>query len=123
MPLTNLPIKVDNDSAAGTKTFFETYGNLQLEFAANEVAAAVAFFQNRGFTDDASLVTAQVLLKQAKLDSVPVFKLIDTLKTFSGVQISAIVAEILNNNRNATSVLGYKILTVEKQNQTRNIFA
>lgn len=123
MPLTNLPIKTDSDSAAATKTFFETYGNSQLEFSANEVSAAVAFFQSRGFNDDASVVTAQVLLKQAKLDGVSVFKIIDTLKTFDGVQISALVAEILNNNRNVTSVLGYRIVSVEKQNQTRNIFA
>ena len=51
------------------------------------------------------------------------FKIIDTLKTFNGVQISAIVAEILNNNRNAASTLGYKTELIEKQNQTRNIFA
>jgi hypothetical protein len=52
-----------------------------------------------------------------------VFKIIDTLKNFNGVQISALVAEILNNNRNATSSLGYRSDLVEKQNQTRNIFA
>ena len=123
MPLSNLPIKPDIDSAAGTTAFFETYGNTQLEFAANEVSAAIGFFKSRGFDDDASILTAQVLLKQAKIDSIPVFKLIDTLKTFNGVQISAVVAEILNNNRNPTSVLGYKVLSVEKQNQTRNIYA
>ncbi len=123
MPLTNLPIKTDNDSAAATKAFFDTYGNLQLEFTANEVSASIAFFQSRGFTDDASIVTAQVLLKQAKLDGVSVFKILDTLKSFDGIQISALVAEILNNNRDVTSVLGYKIVSVEKQNQTRNIFA
>lgn len=123
MPLTNLPVKADNDSAAATKAFFNTYGNLQLEFTANEVSASIGFFQSRGFDTDASIVTAQVLLRQAKIDGIPVFRLLDTLKTFNGVQISAIVAEILNNNRNATSVLGYKITSVEKQNQTRNIFA
>lgn len=123
MSLTNLPIKSDNDSGAATRAFFETYGNTPLEFAANEVSASIAFFQSRGFSDDASILTAQVLLKQAKLDGVSVFKIIDTLKTFNGVQISALVAEILNNNRSITSILGYKIISVEKQNQTRNIFA
>lgn len=123
MALTNLPIKQDLDSAAATKAFFNTYGNNQLEFSANEVSASIGFFKSRGFDDDASILTSQVLLKQAKIDGVPVFKILDTLKTFNGVQISAIVAEILNNNRNATSVLGYKVLSVEKQNQTRNIYA
>jgi len=123
MALTNLPIKTENDSASSTKAFFNAYGNTDLEFAANEVSAAIGFFQGRGFDEDASILTAQVILKQAKLDNIPVFKLLDTLKTFNGLQISAIVAEILNNNRNSTSVLGYKVVAVEKQNQTRNIYA
>lgn len=120
---TSLPIPAKQDSAAGTKLFFDRYGQQPLEFSANEVTAAIAFFQSRGFDDDAATLTAQVLLKQAKVDNVPVFKIIDTLKTFNGVQISAIVAEILNNNRSATSTLGYKTEIIEKQNQTRNIFA
>ena len=120
---TSLPTPLQQDSAAGTKLFFDRYGERPLEFGANEVGAAIAFFQSRGFENDAAIITAQVLLNQAKLDAVPVFKIIDTLKNFSGVQISALVAEILNNNRNATSSLGYRTDLVEKQNQTRNIFA
>jgi len=119
----SLPIPVKEDSATGTKLYFDQYGQQPLEFSANEVTAAIAFFQSRGFENEAALVTAQVLLKQAKLDNLPVFKIIDTLKTFNGVQISALVAEILNNNRNAASTLGYRTDLVEKQNQTRNIFA
>lgn len=119
----SLPTPIKEDSAAGTKLYFDQYGDSPLEFSANEVTAAIAFFQSRGFENDAALVTAQVLLKQAKLDNIPVFKIIDTLKTFNGVQISALVAEILNNNRNAASTLGYRTNLVEKQNQTRNIFA
>jgi hypothetical protein len=119
----NLPQPAKQDSAAGTKLYFDNYGQRPLEFSANEVTAAIAFFQSRGFDDDAATLTAQVLLKQAKVDGTPVFKIIDTLKTFNGVQISAIVAEILNNNRTSTSTLGYRTEILEKQNQTRNIFA
>jgi hypothetical protein len=119
----NLPQSIVQDSAAPTKLFFDKYGQQALEFTANEVTASLAFFQSRGFDDDAATLTAQVILKQAKLDAVPVFKILDTLKTFNGVQISALVAEILNNNRNSTSTLGYKVVSVEKQNQTRNIYA
>ena len=121
--MASLPIPAKQDSAAGTKLYFDGYGQQPLEFSANEVTAAIAFFQSRGFDDDAATLTAQVLLKQAKADGVAVFKIIDTLKTFNGVKISAIVAEILNNNRGATSTLGYRAELVEKQNQTRNIFA
>lgn len=119
----SLPIPAKQDSAAGTKLFFDQYGRQPLEFSANEVTAAIGFFQSRGFDDDAAALTAQVLLKQAKVDGTPIFKILDTLKTFNGVQISAIVAEILNNNRNSTSTLGYRTDIIEKQNQTRNIFA
>lgn len=123
MPNISLPTTAIPDSAAGTKLFFDNYGNQPLEFSANEVAAAIAFFEARGFDRDAAEVTAQVLLKQAKLDAVPVFQILDTLKTFDGVQISALVAEILNNNRSATSTLGYRVADVAKANQIRNVLA
>jgi hypothetical protein len=119
----SLPTTAIPDSATGTKLFFDNYGNQPLEFSANEVAASIAFFEARGFARDAAEITAQVLLKQAKLDAIPVFKILDTLKILDGVQISALVAEILNNNRSSTSTLGYRTLTVDKQNQTRNILA
>lgn len=119
----SLPPTQDQDSGAATKLFFDRYGQTALEFSANEVSSSVAFFQSRGFDNDAATLTAQVVLKQAKLDGVPVFKLIDTLKTFTGVQISALITEILNNNRKSTSTLGYRILSAEKQNQIRNIHA
>lgn len=119
----SLPTTALADSAAGTKLFFDNYGNQPLEFSANEVAASIAFFEARGFARDAAEITAQVLLKQAKLDAVPVFKILDTLKVLDGVQISALVAEILNNNRSSTSTLGYRVVAVDKQNQTRNILA
>lgn len=118
----SLPPKVISDSAAGTRLYFDTYGKEPLEFGVNEVSASIAFFEARGFDHDAALQTATILLKQAKIDGIPVFQLLDTLKSLNGIQISAIVAEILNNNRSTTSTLGYKFVDVTKENQTRNIF-
>ncbi len=120
---TQLPILPSQDSGAATKLFFDTYGQTPLEFNANEVSAAIGFFQSAGFDDDAAATTGAVLLKQAKLDAIPVYKLLDTLKKLNGVQLSALVGEILNNNRGTSSTLGFKVVNVEKQNQTRNIFA
>ena len=121
---TNLPpIESSTDSAAKTKLFFDEYGQSPLEFSANDVEAAIGFFMNNGFDRDAAEITAAVVLRQAKLESIPVFQLIDQLKTLDGVKLSAMVAEILNNNRNAASTLGYKTELIEKQNQTRNIFS
>jgi hypothetical protein len=64
-----------------------------------------------------------VILKQAKIDSVNVFTLLDQLKKFNGMQINLLVGEILNNNRTNTSTLGFKTGEVVKLSQTRNIAA
>jgi hypothetical protein len=121
--MSSLPIESSQDSAAGTKLFFDAYGKEPLEFLANEVSAAIGFFEARGFAKDAALSTAAILLKQAKLDGLPIFRILDTLKTFTGIQLSSLVAEILNNNRPVSSTLGFKFRDVEKQNQIRNILA
>ena len=106
---TNLPpIESGTDSATKTKLFFDEYGQSPLEFSANDVEAAIGFFMTNGFDRDAAEITAAVVLRQAKLESIPVFQLIDQLKTLDGVKLSAMVAEILNNNRPSSSALGYK---------------
>ncbi len=120
---TSLPVKALDDSAAATKLFFDTYGKNPLEFNATEVDATIGFFASKGFDNDAASSTALILLKQAKIDGVPIFKILDSLKILSGIQLSALVGEILNNNRGPSSTLGFRIVNVEKQNQTRNIAA
>ena len=117
---TNLPSFQKQDSAAGTKLFFDNYGKEPLEFNANDVSASVSFFEKKGFDSDASLIVASVILKQAKIDGTPVFKILDTLSGFDGLALSSIVGEILNNNRTATSTLGFRTNPVIS-NQIRNI--
>jgi len=119
---TNLPAKTVEDSAAATKLYFENYGETALEFPANDVTAAISFFQQAGFDLDAASTSAAVILRQAKIDNTPIFEILDTLKNFPGVSLSQIVAEILNNNRVPTSILGYRTDAV-KLNQIRNIAA
>jgi hypothetical protein len=122
MATTNLPSKIIEDSAAGTRLFFDNYGEAPLEFNSTEVDAAISFFKKKGFDEDASLVVSTVLLKQAKLDNVPVFNILDSLSEFSGIQLSALVSEILNNNRTSTSTLGFKTAP-GNTDQFRNIAA
>jgi hypothetical protein len=74
-----------NDSAAGTKLFFDSYGQDPLEFNTNDVSATIGFFESKGFASDAALVVSTVLLKQAKIDDTPIFKILDTLKDFNGL--------------------------------------
>ena len=120
---TSLPVTTVSDSAQATKLFFDQYGISPLEFSANEVAAAVGFFESKGFTSDAALTTSSAILKQAKIDGTPVFKILDTLTGFNSLQLSALVSEILNNNRRATSTLGFRYLNIPKTEILRNISA
>lgn len=119
---TNLPNKTVEDSAAGTKLFFDTYGQQPLEFNTNDINTAVAFFTSKGFDSDAALSVAVVLLKQAKLDNIPIYEILETLKGFDSLQVSSLVGEILNNNRNNISTLGFRTTPVVP-NQARNIAA
>lgn len=119
---TNLPPKTLEDSSAGTRLFFDTYGEKPLEFPAIDVNSAKAFFESKGFSDDSSTVLSITLLKQAKLDGVPIFSILDTLKGFNNSEINLLVGKILNNNRIPTSALGFKTQPVFT-NETRNISA
>ena len=119
---TNLPQTPIDDSAAATKLFFDTYGQQPLEFNANDVDACISFFTQKGFDQDSALVISTVLLKQAKIDGTPIFKILDTLKENNSIELSQLVGQILNNNRVPTSTLGFRTSEV-KPNQTRNISA
>lgn len=114
---TNLPSKTINDSAARSKIFFDTYGQVPLEFNATEYDATLNFFNSKGFESEAATTMTVSLLKQAKLENISIFNVLDDLKKLEDTQISALVSEILNNNRPSTSTLGYRqqVSTVSKQ--------
>lgn len=114
---TNLPAKQIQDSAARSKLFFDTYGEQPLEFNAVDVDAAIGFFTSRGFEKDSAQTVALTLLKQAKLENLNIFEILDGLKNVDNTDISVLVSEVLNNNRPSTSTLGYRkqISTVSKQ--------
>ena len=119
---TNLPSQRIEDSGEATKLFFDSYGQSPLEFKAVEVDACLNFFRAKGFADEAAIVVTAVLLKQAKLDNLPIYRILDSLKGFDSLELSTLVGEILNNNRVPTSTLGFRTTPV-RPNQTRNIVA
>jgi hypothetical protein len=92
-----------------TKKFFDNYYNREITYNASEVDAVIGYFLKRGFDKIAAVNTASVLLQQAEIDQITVFKLIDTLKGVNDVQLSNIVAQILNINRSKVSTLGYRV--------------
>ena len=118
---TNLITESLADSAQPTKLFFDTYGITPLEFNAIEFDLAITFFKSRGFEEDAAVITASTILKQAKLDNLSVQKLLDSLKGFNDLQISALVGEILNNTRSPISTLGFRVTNNGSDLITRNV--
>lgn len=104
-----------------TKKFFNNYYNRQISYNASEVDAVIGYFLKRGFDKIAAVNTASILLQQAELDEISVFQLIDTLKGVTDVQLSNIVAQILNLNRSKVSTLGYRIPEVKQLFEQRQI--
>ena len=101
--------------------FFDKYYAKPLEFAANEVDAVTTFFEKRGFDKSASIAVASTILKQAKLDDVKVFQILDTLEGLEEVKLSAVVAEIVNYNRPKYSTIGYRRTETVDKVERRNI--
>ena len=119
---TNLPSFTKEDSAAATKLYFERYGESALEFPAVDVDLTHSFFERAGFDYDAASVVSMTLLRQAKIEGIPISQILDSLTGYSALSLSQLVGEILNNNRVPTSILGFRTADV-KPNQTRNIAA
>ena len=119
----NLPIPDIQDSAEATKLFFNQYGISPYEFNAAELSSVVSFFEKRGFKGDTAKVVGVTLIKQAKADNTPIFRILDTLEAFEDVKLSALVAEILNNSRKSTSTLGYRAISITKKDITRDVDA
>jgi hypothetical protein len=116
----SLPTQPQTNDTRVTE-FFDKYFTEKLSFASNEVDAVIGFFEKRGFEKSAAISTGAILLQQAKLDGVKVFKLLDTLKGLDEAKLSVVVAEVLNYNRLSTSVLGFKNTTSTSTLEKRNI--
>ena len=118
----NLPASENPaDSQRKVRKFFGNYFQGQLSYPSNEVDAVVGFFENRGFEKTAAVSTATTLLSQARLDNVNVFELLDTLKGLESVQISAVVAQVINYNRPSTSTIGFRRDSQNNLSEKRNI--
>jgi hypothetical protein len=101
--------------------FFDKYYVNQVSFPSNQIDAVVGFFQHHGFDQESARSTSIVLLNQAREDNVNVFELIDTLKALTDVQLSQVVAQILNAYREKISVLGFRVAAPIDEYESRNI--
>lgn len=119
--MSNLPLPQSNDSAGDVKKFFDKFFVHEVSFPSNQIDAVVGFFLKRGFDTESARSTAIVLLNQARVDNVNVFQLVDTLKTLTDVQLSQVVAQVLNAYREKISLLGYRIAPIADFYESRNI--
>jgi len=119
--MNNLPTPSTQDSSVNVRQFFDKFFVNKVSFPSDQIDAVVGFFISNGFDQASANNTAMVLLNQAKADSVNVFQLVDTLKTLDDVQLSQVVAEILNAYREKISMLGYRVATLVDTYEVRNI--
>lgn len=117
----NLPTISPSDSSAEVRQFFDKFFVTQVSFPVNQIDAVIGFFLKRGFDTESSRSIAIVLLNQARADNVNVFKLVDTLKALSDVELSQVVAQVLNAYREKISLLGYRIAPLADNYESRNI--
>jgi hypothetical protein len=113
-----------NINLEGITTFtklFDRQSNSQIAYKANDIDSVIGYFLKRGFEEVAAINTALIILQQAATDKVPVHRLLDTLKGVSDVELSQIVAQILNNNRPKTSQIGYRFEETAQRFDERNI--
>lgn len=109
------------DNANKTKAFFDNYGKSPINFASNEVDAVVSFFESKGFARQSAQSTSIVILGQAKAEEKPVFQILEDLKKIDEVQLTDLVAAVLNSNRNKVSKLGYKQTATTQTFNERNV--
>jgi hypothetical protein len=112
----NLPTNPDD-----VKQFFDKFFEHEVTFPSNQIDAVVGFFLKNEFDLESARSTSIVLLNQARLDNVNVFDLIDSLKKLNSIQLSQVVAQILNSYREKTSLLGYRVPPIADNYDSRNI--
>ena len=117
----NLPAKSTSDTAIVQA--FDAYTSAPLEIDASTIDAMRGFFTGRGFDKTAAESVSVVIIRQAKKDGYNPMQILDSLKGLDSVEISALVAEIINYNRFKTSFLGYALAFSANQEVARNIQA
>jgi hypothetical protein len=118
---TNLPF--NNENKTSTVDKFEKYQSIPMGIDPAVYAAAVGFFTSRGFDNTAAEMISEVIIMQAKQDGYNPMKILDTLRGLEDVDISGLVAEVLNYNRFKTSSLGYAAKRQINPEIERNIMA
>jgi hypothetical protein len=117
----NLPYS--NVSTSAIVQAYDAYFTSPIELSASTLNAMKGFFTGKGFDAISAEAISVIIIKQAKQDNYNPMQILDTLKGLDSVEISALVAEILNYNRFKTSYLGYALAFTPRIEVSRNIVA
>lgn len=117
----NIPVNKTVSSSEQTVEVFNNYYKNSITLNNNELMAMVGFFQSRGFEPVAAESVATIILTQAAKDGYSAMQIMDTLKSLGSVEISGLVAEILNFNRIKTSFLGVAAYYSPSDDVKRNV--
>jgi len=117
----NLPLNTETQKDIKVKKFFDRYFLHEITFPAEQIDAVVGYFINRGFDELAAKSVSIVLLTQSRIENINIFKILETLKGLTDLQLSNVVAEILNAYREKTSSLGFKDPLIIENYESRNI--
>ena len=117
----NLPQK-DKDSLDKTQdNLVKNVYQEKFQFNVNDYDSTIGFFVKRGFSRQTAEDTAYMILKQAKIDSTPIGKILDSLTYANPTTLSELVSTILNANRYKSSRLGVRTNRTAKDVVSRNI--
>lgn len=83
-----------------------------VELSATTFSAIVSFFEQRGFDPLAASSISTVIIRRAKLDEYDPMTVLDSIRSYSHVELNNLISEILNYNRQKTSYLGRTDQTV-----------
>jgi hypothetical protein len=106
---TNIPPVKNNDSANSTRDTINNFYSVDLPIDAGTFEAIKGFFEHNGFSKVSSDTIAYVILYQAYIDGYNPMQVLENIQGLNGVQLNALVTEILNFNRFKTSFLGFNV--------------
>jgi hypothetical protein len=106
---TNIPKVKNADSADSTKNTINNFYSVDLPIDASTFDAIKGFFEGNGFSKVSSETIAYTILYQAYIDGYNPMQVLENIQGLSGVQLNALVTEILNFNRFKTSFLGLSV--------------
>jgi hypothetical protein len=123
-PYTNLPPASNNNSNNGSVLqAVANYYSAPIQMDANVLTAVISFFTQRGFDITSAQALATVIISQARQDNLNPLQIVDTMKGLTNIEISALVAEIINYTRFKTSFLGYGQTYITNAEVNRNVLS